>query len=73
MLPIPMPRFVVIELLVSELWPFEVAITGNRQTDRQHEYNYPIALHMHESQLLEIPVSDNIRYGFSRRPGNTKH
>ena len=31
MLPILMPRFVVIEL---ELWLFEAAITGNRQTDR---------------------------------------
>ena len=26
-LPIPMPCFVVIELVVSELWLFEVAIT----------------------------------------------
>ena len=37
-LPIPMPRFVVIELVVSELWPFEAAIVGNRQTDRQTAY-----------------------------------
>ena len=29
MLPIPLPRFVAIELVVSELWPFEVAIAGN--------------------------------------------
>ena len=29
MLPIPIPRFVVIELVVSDLWPFEVAIAGN--------------------------------------------
>ena len=32
-LPIPMPRCVVIEFVVSELWPFEAAIMGNRQTD----------------------------------------
>ena len=31
MLPIPMPRFVVIELVVSDLWPFEAAI--DRLTD----------------------------------------
>ena len=29
MLPIPMPRFVVIELVVSDLWPFEAAMAGN--------------------------------------------
>ena len=29
MLPIPMPRFVVIELVVSDFWPFEATIAGN--------------------------------------------
>ena len=29
MLPIPLPRFVVIELVVSDLWLFEAAIAGN--------------------------------------------
>ena len=29
MLPIPMPRFVVIELVVSDLRPFEATIAGN--------------------------------------------
>ena len=28
-LPIPMPHFVVIELVVSDLWQFEAAIMGN--------------------------------------------
>ena len=28
-LPIPMLRFVVIELVVSDLWPFEAAVAGN--------------------------------------------
>ena len=41
MLLIPMPRFVLIELIVSDLWPFETAIVGNRQidklTDRQND------------------------------------
>ena len=50
MLPILMPRFVVIEL---ELWPFEAAITGNRQTDRLTQ-NYTVTPHMRESQL---PIS----------------
>ena len=29
MLSIPMPHFVAIELVVSDLWPFEAAIAGN--------------------------------------------
>ena len=29
MFPFPVPRFVVIELVVSDLWTFEVAIAGN--------------------------------------------
>ena len=28
-LPIPMPNFVVIEPVISDLWPFEAAIAGN--------------------------------------------
>ena len=27
-------RFVAIELVVSDLWPFEAAIAGNRRTNR---------------------------------------
>ena len=29
MLSIPMPRFVAIELVVSDLWPVKAAIMGN--------------------------------------------
>ena len=33
-IPITMPRFVAIELVISDSWPFEAAIAGNRRTDR---------------------------------------
>ena len=55
---IPMPRFVVIELVVSDLWPFEAAIAGH--TDRHDKYHNPA----HARGLTTDPpkINFNTRY-----------
>ena len=48
MLPIPKHRFVVLELVISGLWLFDVAITGNWQIHRLTDMTSTVTPRMHE-------------------------